>query len=150
VKDQDKRESLDDDVWERIAALPGHVVELDAASREVIRREHPTAVVAGARSASKAVVEDPLARLVRQFEQSISLDTVKNEYLLHRRIHDWFAAGEASADVNVLNERVYAELFLTPSSDPWLGLAPADAYTALDNGGLSTDDASQTQMGAVR
>jgi hypothetical protein len=150
VKDQDKRTALNDDVWQRIAALPGHVVELDAASREVIRQEHPTAVAAGARAATKYVVEDPLARMVRQFERSISLDTVKNEYLLHRRIHDWFASGEASADVDVLNERVYAELFLTPSSDPWLGLAPADAYTALDKGGLSTGDASQTQLGAVR
>jgi hypothetical protein len=150
VKDQNKRQSLSDDVWQRIAALPGHVVELDAASREVIRQEHPTAVVAGARAPSKAIVEDPLARMVRQFERSISLDTVKNEYLLHRRIHDWFAAGEATADVDVFNERVYAELFLTPSSDPWLGLAPADAYTALDDGGLSTSDDSQPQLGAVR
>jgi hypothetical protein len=150
VRDQDQRAAIGEDVWRRIAALPAHAVELDAASRDVIRREHPTAVAAGARSATKYVVEDPLARMVRQFERLISLDTVKNEYLLHRRIHDWFTAGEASADVNVLNERVYAELFLTPSSDPWLGLAPADAYTALDNGGLSTGDASQAQLGAVR
>jgi methylglutaconyl-CoA hydratase len=27
---------------------------------------------------------------------------------------------------------VYAELFLTPSSDPWLGLLPAEAYAALE------------------
>jgi hypothetical protein len=26
---------------------------------------------------------------------------------------------------------VYAELFLMPRTDPWLGLVPADAYTAL-------------------
>jgi hypothetical protein len=32
---------------------------------------------------------------------------------------------------------VYAELFLTPSSDPWLGLVPEGAYTALTNGGLT-------------
>jgi hypothetical protein len=150
VRDQDQRTAMNDDVWQRIAALPGHVVELDAASRDVIRREHPTAVAAGARAASKAIVEDPLVRMVRQFERSIALDTVKNEFLLHRRIHDWFAAGEVTADVDVLNERIYAELFLTPSSDPWLGLAPADAYTALDKGGLSTGDATQTQLGAVR
>jgi hypothetical protein len=34
-----------------------------------------------------------------------------------------------------LNEWVYAELFLTPSKDPWLGLAPSDVYTALDGNG---------------
>jgi hypothetical protein len=38
--------------------------------------------------------------------------------------------------VDQLNERVYAELFLTPSSDPWLGLVTPDVYTALDNGGV--------------
>jgi hypothetical protein len=38
--------------------------------------------------------------------------------------------------VDRLNERVYAELFLTPSSDPWLGLAPRDAYSALDGDGI--------------
>jgi hypothetical protein len=40
--------------------------------------------------------------------------------------------------VNALNKRVYAELFLTPGTDPWLGLVPADTYTALDGGGICT------------
>ena len=37
-----------------------------------------------------------------------------------------------------MNERVYAELFLTPSSDPWLGLVQSDVYTAIENDGLVT------------
>ena len=41
-------------------------------------------------------------------------------------------------DVFALNERVYADLFLTPRRDPWLGLVPADTYTALDNNGVVT------------
>jgi hypothetical protein len=67
----------------------------------------------------------------------MALDMVKNEYTLHRQIHRWFIDGEASADADALNERVYAELFLTPSSDPWLGLAPENVYTALAEGGLT-------------
>jgi hypothetical protein len=35
-----------------------------------------------------------------------------------------------------LNEKVYETLFLTPGSDPWLGLFSPEVYTALDNGGL--------------
>jgi hypothetical protein len=35
----------------------------------------------------------------------------------------------------VFNERVYAELFLTPGSDPWLGLVSPDTYLALTPGG---------------
>ena len=42
----------------------------------------------------------------------------------------------ARNDVQKLNEKVYASLFLTPSSDPWLGLFSTDVYTALDNGGV--------------
>jgi hypothetical protein len=55
------------------------------------------------RAASKAIVEDPLLRVVRNFEQSVAVDK--------------------------FNERVYAELFLTPRSDPRLGLVPTDVYT---------------------
>jgi hypothetical protein len=78
-----------------------------------------------------------MLRLVWTLQNSIALDTVRNEYQLHRRIHEWLADGKYRPTVDQLNERVYAELFLTPSSDPWLGLAPADAYTALPNGGVA-------------
>lgn len=130
-------ENLADDAWQAIAARHAGEAVLDEASREVMRGEMPDALAAGRLAGSKRMVEDPLVRIVAKFENSIALDTVKNEYLLHRQIHAWFAAGEVPAEVDALNERVYAELFLTPSSDPWLGLAPADAYTALDGGGLT-------------
>jgi hypothetical protein len=56
--------------------------------------------------------------------------------LLHRRVHERLAASETGTmDFDALNEWVYAELFLTPSNDPWLGLAPSDVYTALDGDG---------------
>ena len=44
--------------------------------------------------------------------------------------------GAAPQGVEQLNARVYANLFLTPDSDPWLGLAPADTFTGLENNGL--------------
>jgi len=54
-------------------------------------------------------------------------------------VHDWFVRGERpTRDIEQLNERVYARLFLTPSSDPWLGLAPSNSYTALRGGGVVT------------
>ena len=65
------------------------------------------------------------------------LDTVRNEYLLHRQIHEWFATGQSPRELRALNELVYAELFLTPSSDPWLGLIPSDSYAALPNNGVT-------------
>ena len=87
------------------------------------------------RAVSKAFVEDPLLRVLRNFEQSVAVDTVRNEYWLHRQLHDWLARTSAP-DVDGFNERVYAELFLTPRSDPWLGLVPVEAYTALPESGL--------------
>ena len=128
---------LDDEtLWQAIAALHFGEVELDAASRELIRSENPNAAAAGRLAITKRVVEDPMLRLVRTLQESIALDTVRNEYQLHRRIHQWLADVNFRPEVEALNERVYAELFLTPSSDPWLGLAPPDAYTALPNGGV--------------
>jgi hypothetical protein len=127
----------DDEVWRRIAASRAEDVKLDEASVNLMRRENPTAAMAGALATSKRMVEDPILRVVRNFEEAMALDEVKNEYLLHRRIHRWFVSGDVPTELDALNEKVYAELFLTPASDPWLGLAPADAYTALDDGGLT-------------
>ena len=83
------------------------------------------------------MVEDPVLKIVRNFESSIALDTVRNEYLLHRQIHEWFAEGNTLVAVEQLNKRVYGELFLMPLDDPWLGLAPADVYSALDDNGVA-------------
>jgi hypothetical protein len=51
-------------------------------------------------------------------------------------MHAWFANGSAPREIEALNARVYAELFLTPDSDPWLGLLPPDTFAALENGGV--------------
>jgi hypothetical protein len=129
---------MDDGLWQGIANLHRDGVKLDEASVGVVRKEFPNAAAAGELAITKRRQEDPVLRIVRVFEDSIALDTVRNEYLLHRRIHDHFAdANGQTTDVNALNEWVYAELFLTPSSDPWLGLAPRDVYTALDGNGQS-------------
>lgn len=130
-------EDLEDErVWNFIAKLHSEKAKLDEASRALIRNQQPLAAAAGKLSMSKWVVEDPMLKLFASFESSIALDTVKNEYRFHRTIHEWLADAKYHPDVETLNERVYAELFLTPSSDPWLGLAPENVYTALPNGGV--------------
>jgi hypothetical protein len=133
---------MDSELWQAIANLHRHNVQLDNATVEVMRAEFPMAAEAGRQAYSKMVQEDPVLRVVRSFEDSMTLDTVRNEYLLHRRVHERFAEAATSADaaaevtdVDLLNEWVYVSLFLTPSADPWLGLAPRDVYTALDNDG---------------
>lgn len=70
------------------------------------------------------------AELLDNLRRTVAADTASNEYDLHRRIHQWFANGEVG-DLHSLNERVYAELFLTPTSDPWLGLQSDSIFTAI-------------------
>ncbi len=127
-------EDADEKIWGRVAELHANDARLDVASRNLIASHHPRAATAARVASSKLVIEAPMVRLIRELQGTIALDTVRNEYLLHRRIHDWFA-GRPITDVRSLNNRVYAELFLTPSSDPWLGLLP-DAYIGLENDGV--------------
>ena len=98
----------------------------------------PNARAAARVAVSKTAVEDPVVRALMNLQGSIAQDTIQNEFNLHRQIHQWFAAGEPVVRrFETFNERVYAELFLTPRSDPWLGLAPGDAYPALQGDGLA-------------
>jgi hypothetical protein len=133
----------DEKIWNAIATLHAEDAQLDGASTALIRSENPTAMQAGRLAVTKAIVEDPLVRIVRSFQNAIALDSVKNEYRLHRQIHQWLADSSYRPPVDELNERVYAELFLTPRSDPWLGLAPPDVYTALPNAGVSRQNVPQ-------
>src|SRR6185295_1823881 len=132
----------DEKIWSVIASFHNDDAKLDEASRKVMREQKPLAAAAGRLALTKRRVEDPMLRLFAAFETSIALDTVKNEYQFHRKIHEWLASAGYRPDVEALNEKVYAELFLTPSSDPWLGLAPADVYSALDNDGRVEPTAS--------
>ena len=129
-------QSMDDRSWAAMAALHAEDAVLDASSVALIRSKNPPAAEAAKLALTKSRVENPLVRVVNNFQRSIAEDTVRNEYLLHSRIHEWLAGSFAAMEVDALNEKVYAELFLTPSSDPWLGLVPQDTYTALDNDGL--------------
>ncbi|OYD99283.1 hypothetical protein CDG77_02145 [Nostoc sp. 'Peltigera membranacea cyanobiont' 213] len=117
----------DEEVWNKIAQLYAADVKLDQNSISLIKAK---------RSHSVNTQEDNLPIIVKKFETTMALDTVRNEYMLHNQIHQWFIQGKQTRSVEALNEQVYAQLFLTPSSDPWLGLFPSDSYSAIDNDGI--------------
>ncbi len=124
-----------DEAWSRIAALHAGGAKLSQASIRLLRNKTLGAEAANRLAGSKALVENPLVRTVAAFERSIAEDTVRNEYRFHAAIHRWLLA-TPDVRLETLNDRVYAELFLTPRSDPWLGLVPVDTYSALDRGGV--------------
>lgn len=58
-------------------------------------------------------------------------DGLRNEATLHRQIHGWLASGDPPS-LETLSTRVYAELFLTPIADPWLGLHDPSLWDAVE------------------
>jgi hypothetical protein len=128
--------TMTDELWSKIAALHQEDAVLDANSLALIRAKTRPAGEAMRLALSKRKVEDPMLKTIQNLQRSIAEDTVRNEYTFHAKIHEWLAASGAKRDVDALNTRVYAELFLTPDSDPWLGLTPENTFSALENGGL--------------
>jgi len=114
----------DEAAWKKIAQLHSSDAMLDSRSIALIKRQNP------------ALSEAELSSLVNKFQDLIALDTVRNEYLMHTKLYTWLMRDPARGDIDKFNEKVYASLFLTPGSDPWLGLFSTEVYTALDNGGL--------------
>ncbi|MBD2177298.1 hypothetical protein H6F42_10290 [Pseudanabaena sp. FACHB-1998] len=117
-------DKLSDANWARLARLYQNRVYLDQGSLQVMER--------------KLSPNASLRTVVNRFERAIAQDTVRNEYVFHAQIHNWFANGEFvnnsvnnSASLNALNRRVYDQLFLTPASDPWLGLVNENVYTGI-------------------
>jgi len=64
-------------------------------------------------------------------ERLFLADTAQNEYSLRPVLRRWLGSSAPQRDLAAFDERVYADLFLTPLSDPWLGLSPENLYTAL-------------------
>jgi len=70
--------------------------------------------------------------LARNLTRTATIDGVRNETLLHARVHRCLGDESAVTELAAFNPRVYAELFLTPSNDPWLGLRDPDVWDAIE------------------
>lgn len=130
------QQATNDEAWSKIALLHIEDARLDEASRALIRRQNPNLREINKRAAEAMTNDNLLSNLIENFERNIALDTARNEYMLHTKIHALLVNARYSNDLDALNEKVYAELFMTPRSDPWLGLVAPDAYTGLQNGGV--------------
>jgi len=122
--------------WQKFGALHFNEMQVDAGVQAIMIEKNPDALRAGRMAMGKFIVETPLVKAVRNLESTIAQDCIRNDYVLHRQIHQMLADGGDKAGLEAFNNTVYSRLFLTPPSDPWLGLAPPDAYSALDHNGL--------------
>jgi hypothetical protein len=110
--------------WSAIARLYQDETSLDMSTRRLMTRKDP------------ALRGRVMAMAINGFQFAIAEDTVRDEYVYHAAIHRWLAGSGPMPTVDALNDRVYAELFLTPGWDQWLGLRPASSYSGIDNDGL--------------
>jgi len=103
----------------------------------------PSAQVAAPIAVAKRSVEVSLIRSfvdqsrIASLRGTVSLDTVQNNYM-RRTVILAFIAGPATQrrlSLTAINNWVYSQVFLTPAEDPWLGLAPPDVFSAIDNNG---------------
>jgi hypothetical protein len=114
------------DDWAKIAKLHAEEARLDKQSVAFIVAQNKQL-----RNSAEL-----LARTLQNLERYLALDTVRNEYMMRSKLHGMFATDFGLGNLETLNERVYAQLFMTPRTDPWLGLYSPDIYMALENGGV--------------
>jgi hypothetical protein len=131
--------ATDNSLWTKLGELHQADAVLAENSRTLIRRKQPQPASLTAKD--KSDNSDPIPELINRFQKLIAIDSVRNEYLLHSQLHQWFMKSGrgfsfVSNNVESLKTRVYDELFLTPQTDRWLGLMPGDGYTGIDQDGI--------------
>jgi hypothetical protein len=130
--------AINEDGWAKLAGMHLHDARMDAASVALLAAHNPYTAAPSPTAADERGAGRFL-RAVANLELTMALDTVRNQYLMRPVLLRWFTDGAGLAGVEEFNRRVYAELFLTPDSDPWLGLAAPDSYTGLLNDGVVTN-----------
>lgn len=70
--------------------------------------------------------------LARSLTRTAVIDGLRNETLLHARVHQWLGDEAQSTELAAFNARLYTQLFLTPADDPWLGLRDPDVWDAIE------------------
>lgn len=111
--------------WKQFAKIARKDAKLDEKSIAFIRRQN----------VKNNLSAQEFSSMISKLEEFISIDTARNEFLLRPTLLVWLAKDEGK-DLTKFNEKIYSQLFLTPSADKWLGLYAPDIYTALDGNGV--------------
>lgn len=121
------------ELWMLGSSVAGELA-LHPNSEAIIASEHPLDLLVAPERRDEAAVA-----LRQTLIRSIQTDTGKNVFELHARVHSELAArarDDRSLGFADVDEWIYAELFETPASDPWLGLVDPSVYTGLEAGGV--------------
>ena len=115
------------------ATPPPPAIVWDPIARLSVRATYEETISEPSRSLARLKTGriDDAAMLVATYERART-DTALNRFTLERRLHAWLEDPREPADFASINTRVYAELFLTPASDPWLGLRSETDWDVLE------------------
>jgi hypothetical protein len=102
---------------------------LDAQSLALVARLHD------AGPAEQRATPSELAAVIARLEQHILADTALDQFVLRQQIRKHIVAA-AETELTALNAWVYSEVFVTPRTDPWLGLLPRTEFTGVPGDGV--------------
>ncbi len=107
----------------------------------------PTAMEASRMTISKSIAESPLLRMMRELKSHVQLDSVRDYFWLRSEVlqvlieqHAYSPSGTLS--LGRVNDMVYANIFLTPKDDPYLGLQTNGVAAVDDDGECVTSTAT--------
>ncbi|MBV1859391.1 MAG: hypothetical protein KUG77_13340 [Nannocystaceae bacterium] len=126
------RERALDQLFERLTELGTVEVSLSKPTQALMLRDRPQLP-----GESASDHEARLTAMLQRFQSTVATDELKNEYDLRISLHRWLSEANVDRSFDAFNERVYRELFLTPASDPWLGLLDNTSYDGLVEAGIS-------------
>jgi len=122
--------------WQAIANLHQDGTILDNRALQLISNKFPSAQDASYLTMSKTAVERPIVRALKPLQDNIAADSYLNNYQLRSKILSFLASSQnQDRSLPGITDWVYANVFLTPPNDPWLGLAPSNIVAAIDNDG---------------
>lgn len=113
------------DLWSSRAKSIGVDVRFDGQALALIRAQ-------SLRSADWSAENEE--RMLRTLQQAVAADTALNELELRPRILHMLRDPALARDADALTSRAYADVFLTPLSDPWLGLLAPDTFSGFWGG----------------
>lgn len=139
----DLRERTAPEIWTRIAERHEKFergTKLSHESRALMRELSPRALDDHAEPI--ALGDAAFGALVARFEKILAVDTQRNRLELSLAIHQRLAA-YPNEEFQELNRWIYSTVFLTPRSDPWLGLTADGVFTALPSDGFESGETAQ-------
>jgi len=116
-------------IGRRLPGVDGPI--LDTQSRALLVRIAPMQWSGAAHTAQG----EGLDAIITRFEEAVLADTGVNELRIRSSIRQRFVDAGPPPSLEALNAWIYAEVFHTPATDPWLGLAP-ELFTGLPSDGL--------------